>query len=62
MNFLNLLDELIETINSINKRICFSRELKEDSHDQIVDILYKQGYQKLYIRKYEEKWIISFET
>lgn len=55
MNFLNLLDELIETINSINKRICFSRELKEDSHDQIVDILYKQGYQKLYIRKYEEK-------
>lgn len=39
MTFLSLLDELIETINSINKRLCFSRELKEDLQLDLSNLL-----------------------
>lgn len=58
-------DYQISSANDIDSILLRLGSYKNDVFNldvQIVDILYKQGYQKLYIRKYEEKWIISFET
>lgn len=58
-------DYRISSVNDIGSILLRLGSYKNDVFNldvQIADNLFNRGYQKLHIEKYEEKWVISFET